>query len=114
VLNTALKNALTEIDKDFFVRLSGVYYPAFDTDTDVAPEKVFDVPTTNPSMVGLEVAVVGPLGSRKGVRTPKTNVKLSVGIPFRTKAVEPPASSPCRHRFQYRQRPATRSRRSFG
>ena len=64
---------------------SGTGRPAFNPDTDVAPEKVFDIPTTTPSVVGLEVAVILPLVSGKHVSAPKTDIKFSVRVPFRAR-----------------------------
>src|SRR4030095_8959397 len=45
--------------------------------------EVFDVDTAAPGVVGLEVAVMHPLGAGEDVGTPKTDVPFRVPIPFR-------------------------------
>ena len=81
VANPALKNVLAEIDKDVFMPLPCIDCPAFNPDTYVTAEKVFEVETTAPSMIGLKVTIVYPIVSCKNVRAPNSDVKLSVCIP---------------------------------
>src|SRR5260370_41047027 len=82
---TALKNAVAEIDKVIFTRLPRINGPTFDPDAEVTMEKVLYVHTAAPSMVGLDVAVILPLGSCKNIGTPDTDVEFVIGVPLRTR-----------------------------
>src|SRR5438128_6806982 len=64
---------------------SGTRRPTFDTNTEVTVEKVFDIPTTAPSVVGLDVAVVLPIVSGKNISAPKSHVKLIIRVPLRAR-----------------------------
>lgn len=71
VLDAVLKNALTKIDKDIFESLSFINRPAFNPDSKVAQEKIFNVPATSPGMVGFQVAIIFPIVACEHVSAPK-------------------------------------------
>ena len=58
MLRTEAKNIVVKVDKEIVKLTSGVHYPAFDSDTEVTVEKVFDVHTAAPGVVGFKVAVL--------------------------------------------------------
>src|SRR5437867_1020803 len=64
---------------------SGTHRPTFDTNTEVTVEEVFEIRTTAPRMIGLEVAIIFPSVSRKQVSAPKAHVKLIIRVPLRTR-----------------------------
>src|SRR5260370_35473039 len=82
---TALKNAVAEIDKVIFTRLPRINGPTFDPEAELTMEKVLGGQTAAPSMVGLDVAVILPLGSCKNIGTPDTDVEFVIGVPFRAR-----------------------------
>src|SRR6266478_6683021 len=81
--NTVLKNIVAEIDKDILARLPGACCPTFDPDAEVTVKEVFEIDTTAPGVIGLDVAVILPIVSGKHVRAPETHVKLVIGVPLR-------------------------------
>src|SRR6266536_2150206 len=72
-------------NKHILARLPRINCPAFNSDTDITPEKVFQVDTTAPGVVGFHVAVILPLVSGEHVSSPKSDIKFSVCVPFRTR-----------------------------
>src|SRR6476659_3501243 len=56
--------------------------PAFQADTKIAMEEIFDVDTTTPGVIRFKVTIISPVVSRKGVRAPQTHVPFRVAIPF--------------------------------
>src|SRR5437868_9528854 len=67
---------------------SGINRPAFNSHANVTHEKVFEIDTTAPGVIGLQVAVIFPLASCEDVGTPKANIKFSVGVPLRARSEE--------------------------
>src|SRR4029077_10475724 len=56
--------------------------PAFEADTKIAMEEIFDVDTTTPGVIRFKVTVISPVVSCKGVRPPQTDVPFRVSIPL--------------------------------
>ena len=80
-----VEDAVIKIDKDILKRTPGIHGPTFDTNTEVAMEKVFEVKTTAKGVIRFEVAIILPLVSCENVSTPQTDVKLVVCVPLRTR-----------------------------
>jgi hypothetical protein len=83
MVNAGLKDAVAEIDENILARLSGINRPTFNPDTEVTVKEVFEIDATAPSVIGLDIAVISPIVSRKHVRAPQTHVKLVIGVPLR-------------------------------
>src|SRR5437667_12183567 len=81
----ARKNSIAEIDKGIFARLSGIDGPAFNPDTEVTMEEIFQVDTAAPRVIGLEVGIILPVVRGKNIGSPQTDVKLVIGVPLRTR-----------------------------
>jgi hypothetical protein len=79
------KNLPVKIDKDILKRVPGIHHPAFDADTEVTVEKVFEVNATAPGVIRLQVAIILPLVSCEHVSAPQTDVKLVVRVPLRAR-----------------------------
>src|SRR5438874_2031151 len=62
--------------RNVFEPASGIYYPAFDTDTEVTMEKIFEVNATAPGMIRFDVAIIPPFIACKDVSAPSSNVKF--------------------------------------
>src|SRR5262249_24751681 len=88
------QNALTKIDKDIFESLSFINRPAFNPDSKVAQEKMFNVPATSPGMVGFQVAIIFPIVACEHVSAPKAYIKLIIRVPLR-------AGRRCRDLFHF-------------
>src|SRR4030095_9660139 len=80
----AVENLVDEIEQDFFTRLSCINDPAFNPNAEITVEKVFQIDTTAPSMVSLDVAIVWPIVLCKNISAPQTHVKLLIGVPLWT------------------------------
>ena len=65
--------------------LPRIHDPAFNPNAEVTVEEVFDVNTTAPGMIGLNVAIIFPIVSRKHVSAPKAHVKLVIRVPVRAR-----------------------------
>src|SRR5262249_8317720 len=83
--DAALKNVVAEIDEGTFARLPGTRRPAFDSDTEITHEEVFDVCATAPSVIGLNVAIIDPFGSGENVGAPEAHIELVVCVPLRAR-----------------------------
>jgi hypothetical protein len=80
-----VEDAVIKVDKNILKRASGIHCPAFNTDTEVPVEKVFEITTTAEGMIRLEVAIVLPIVACENISTPQTDVKLVVCVPLRTR-----------------------------
>src|SRR6266498_2479108 len=85
VVKAALKNSIAKIDENIFARLPGIGDPAFNPDTEITVEEVFEVDTTAPGVIGQKVAVILPVVCCENVGSPQTGVKLVIGVPLRAR-----------------------------
>src|SRR4029077_1090561 len=56
--------------------------PAFQADTKIAMEEIFDVDAAAPGVIGLKITVIFPVSSRDYVGSPQTHVPFRVSIPL--------------------------------
>src|ERR1700751_5563345 len=68
-----------------FDRPSGLPRPAFNPHAEVTHEKVFEIETTTPGMIGFKVTIILPLSPGEKVGSPQTEVKLVIGVPLRAR-----------------------------
>jgi len=77
------ENLPVKIDKDILKLVPGIHHPAFDADTEVTVEKVFEVNATAPGVIRFQVAIIPPLVSCENVSAPQTDVKLVIRVSLR-------------------------------
>src|SRR4029079_8993491 len=65
------KNSVTEIDEEILARLPSVNDPALNPQTNVTHEKIFEIDSTSPRVIRLDIAVIDPIISREKVCAPK-------------------------------------------
>src|SRR5947207_15512505 len=59
------KNSVTKIDEDILACLPSINHPALNSHANVTHEKVFEIDTTPPNVISLDVAVIYPTSSRE-------------------------------------------------
>src|SRR5947207_2912133 len=78
------KNSVTKIDEDILACLPSINHPALNSHANVTHEKVFEIDTTPPNVISLDVAVIYPTSSRENVSAPNRDVEFPVRVPLRT------------------------------
>src|SRR5512132_161785 len=85
VVDATGKNSVAEIDEDILACLPSINHPALNPHAHVPHEKVFEIDTTAPSVISLDVAVIYPIISCENVRAPKRDVEFPVRVPLRAR-----------------------------
>ena len=83
-VDTIGKNSVAEIDEGILARLPSINHPAFNPDTNITHEKIFEIDATPPSVISLDVAIINPVSSRENVCAQKRDVEFPVRVPLRT------------------------------
>src|SRR5204862_4048833 len=79
------KNSVTKIDEYILACLPSINHPALNSHANITHEKVFEIDTTPPSVISLDVAVIYPISSRENVSAPQRDVAFPVRVPLRTR-----------------------------